>query len=245
MAKQSGILNPLPELIPILAKKIWTEIQPYGSHDWRLPENKSLLEVIVGQEESQRVYDIADTALQNIEIRKLLSGPLKSSDHAFRVKAMNWVVVHWGRIPKGRDAYEGWAEQLKSYDKTTIDNFVQEKNGYRISSWSKILAFADCTNYAIYDSYVALALNSILEKVEHCERFYLPDPRPEPIKAKFKEIRTYVRSNYPRRHPVYMGYFDYMLLLKYFVKNGFAENVLEVEMNLFAQGHTLADSLNP
>lgn len=243
MANKSVSVIFMPYLVPGLPEKIWAEVKHYESNNWRLPRDQSLLEAIVGLKETARVYGIGSTAQQNIEIRKLLTGALKGNDHELKVRAMNWVVVQWGKIKKGDDAYEVWANELKNFDKDSIDRFIEQKNEKRVSSWSKILAFADSENYAIYDSYVALALNTILEKLGRDDRFFMPQSQSKPVNNRFQEMKAHVALQYVGTHPVYMRYFDYMYLLKYFVDAGLVKNVLEAEMCLFAQGRELRKTL--
>ena len=44
-----------------------------------------------------------------------------------------------------------YVEKLKDFDVPAVEKFVLEQRNCGISSWSKLLAFADSDRYAIYD----------------------------------------------------------------------------------------------
>lgn len=127
-----------------------------------------------------------------------------------------------------------WPEKFGNYETSVINNFIEEHYTTRVASWSKALAFADSTKYAIYDARVAMSLNSILDKIGHDRKFYMPPPSSDELGNVFKNLRKHVKALYKVKKPAYMGYTEYMQLLNAFVQEKLAQNVLEAEMRLFA-----------
>lgn len=234
--KKSRGYYPL-EQVPGLVHKIWNETRSYSGHKWGVPQNAAslaTLTALIGQSNVTRLYAITNTAVQNIQLRSLLSPVLKSTDTKIRLKAMRWVIYDWGHVRGRRGSERDWPEQFASYEADVIDSFIQDNYRYRIASWSKALAFADGTKYAIYDARVAMSLNSILDKVGHDRKFYMPPPSSDDLGEVFKVVRDHVSTQYAVKRPAYMGYTEYMRLLNAIVKEKLAPNVLEVEMRLFA-----------
>lgn len=165
---------------------------------------------------------------------------LRDESPDVRLKAVKWIVFNWGVIPRGTKDYPIWVQQLGNYQHDVVKNFILQHVNKRISSWSKVLAFADSKKYAIFDSRVAISLNTILDDVDYGQRFYMPEPRSDDLKVLFKNVRQSVRQKYHGKQKSYMGYFDYMNLLNEMVKHKSGSNVLEVEMRLFANSSRLA-----
>ena len=228
------------DLIPNLVEKIWYEIGDYKGHDWDLPKDHSLLEKIVGAAETNKLYAIADSAEQNIYLRTLLSKPLKNDDYAVRLAAIKWVVYDWGNVRGSSEKHEEWPKELKQFDPQDIEFFITQNYKDRIASWSKVLSFADSATYAIYDARVAMSLNALLDKAGYKQRFYMPPPSSQKLVKLFSNIKDHVGRQYARKRPIYLGYFDYLDLLKSIVNNGLAKDILEVEMRLFAKAYEFA-----
>ena len=119
--------------------------------------------------------------------------------------------------------------------------FIEKYYSDRVASWSKVLAFADYENHAIYDARVAMSLNVILDKVGYKDRFYMFSTRIDKFGEIFSHMKQYVGNQYAGRQPFYMGYNEYILLLKSMVAEGFAKDILDIEMRLFASAGALAD----
>lgn len=228
------------DLIPNLVERIWYEIGDYKGHDWDLPKDQSLLEKIVGAAETNKVYNITNSAEQNIYLRTLLSNPLKDEDYAVRLAAIEWVVYDWGNVRGSSQKHEMWPKELKQYDPQDIETFIAKNYKDRIASWSKVLSFADSATYAIYDAWVAMSLNALLDKAGYKQRFYMPPPSSPKLVKLFSNIKDHVGKQYAGKIPTYLGYFDYLDLLNFIVNNGLAKDILEVEMRLFAKGNELA-----
>lgn len=227
------------DLVTGLLDGIWNEITSYQGQEWDLPKSKKSLESLIGKDETEKLYGITDTKLQNIYLRNLLAAPLRDDDHNKRIKAMDWIVVYWGRIAKGKEAHKEWVSELKDYDDASVENFIKLKKNKRVSSWSKILAFYDSENYAIFDTRVAISLNTIFDKLGYDHRFFMPQSRDEELNDLFKSIRKHVGEKYDGQRPKYLGYSDYLRLLKTLHKKYPSSNILDLEMRLFANSERL------
>ena len=217
-----------------LVDKIWAEIFPYKEDKWGVPEKSAPLAELIGQSETEHLYAITDKATQNILLRPLLSPLLKSKDLDIRLKAMRWVLYDWGHIGGERGSEETWPERFGDYKPNVIDSFIEDMWHERIASWSKALAFADSSKYAIYDARVAMSLNSILDKIGHERKFYMPATRIKDLNYLFKIVKAHSKKQNTNKNPQYMGYSEYMGLLNAIVQKELAPNVLEIEMRLFA-----------
>jgi hypothetical protein len=237
---KSTIIRFRPDLITDLPEKIWNDIGSYEDQEWDLPEDKKLLAKIVGEQATDELYAISDSAERNIHLRSLLSKPLKDKNLDIRLAAIEWVVYDWGNVRGKSEKHEKWPEQLKNYKPDVIEDFISANYRDRIASWSKVLGFADCNTYAIYDARVAMSLNTILDNTGYKNRFYMPPPSSTKLKTLFSNIKKHVGEQYSGKQPAYLGYFDYMDLLNAVVEKKLAKNVLEVEMRLFAHGMTFA-----
>lgn len=180
------------EAVPGFLEAIWNEITSFQGQEWKLPDNQEPLATLIGEDETLKLYGITDSKEQNVYLRRLLIGPLKDDDNKKRIKAMDWIVVNWGKIPKGKEDHKEWVLQLKDYDDALVGNFIKLKNNKRVSSWSKILGFFDSEKYAIFDTRVAISLNAIFDKLGYTQRFYMPQSRDEELNDLFKSIRNYV-----------------------------------------------------
>lgn len=236
-----GVVTRCFDRVTGLFKVIQQETMDFQNQKWKLPENRKLLEGLVGQVETDKLYAITDTKEQNIYLRKLLVAPLKDEDHTKRYRAIHWVVVNWGKIIKGkRQDLEDWVAELQNYDATTVESFIEKHGKNRISSWSKVLAFADSSKYAIYDTRVAMSLNMIFEKAGYSQRFFMPQSRSDELNDLFKNVRASIAKRYKGKRVKYLLYPDYMQLLRSFVEKYPSTNILDLEMRLFANSGRLA-----
>lgn len=238
--KKQTIVRFRLDAIPNLPEKIWTEVDEYSGKEWELPQNPESLESLIGKTESDRLYAIKSSAECNVQLREALSPYLKSKDKQARLLAIEWVVYDWGHVRGKSEKHEKWPEQLKRFEPDVITDFISANYQNRIASWSKVLGFADSSNYAIYDARVAMSLNAILDNTSYKYRFYMPPPSSTKLSSLFSNIKNHVAGHYAGKQPTYLGYFDYMDLLNAFVDRGLALSVLEAEMRLFAHGMTFA-----
>lgn len=224
-----------------LLEEIASKIGSYEGQEWKLPENKSSLEAIVGTDKTAELYSMGNSKESNIHLRSLLSGPLKDKSHEVRLAAIEWVVYDWGNVRGNSEKHELWPKQLQNYQTEVIDKFIEDNYQDRIASWSKVLAFADSSKYAIFDARVAMSLNAILDDIGYRNRFYMPPPSSQKLGGIFSHTKSYVAGVYKGTQPQYLGYFDYKDLLDAMVDKGLAKNVLDVEMRLFANGEIYAN----
>lgn len=227
----------LIDAVPGLPQKIWSNLPRYDPSTWELPTNPTPLINLAGASEVNRIYGLTCQAEQNIQLRNLLHGPLRDRRKSTRVDAMSWIIGQWGGINRGLDKLDNWADDLKTYRDYEVKDFLTKNKMNRVSSWSKVLAFADSNKYAIYDSRVAMTLNGILDDLGYdTVRFYMPPPQIEKLKKLFKHVKLHIKDVYKGRRRRYAGYTEYMQLLNKMVALGLAKDVLEIEMRMFSQG---------
>ena len=244
MSKRTKTIDPYYlEINETVLRHICKEISSYSfaDHTWEVPEDLTPLATIVGSAEVAKLDAVTDSAEKNILLRSILSKPLKAPNHELRLAAMEWVVYDWGHVRQAiSEKHKTWPKALGNYSEDTVASFIAERYEDRVASWSKVLAFADASKYAIYDARVAMTLNAMVDEINYPNRFYLPEPSSTVLKQIFQDIRDFVRSKDDKVQK-YIGYFDYMKLLHEIVKRGAAKNVLEVEMKLFASAYEYAE----
>lgn len=228
------------ETVPGLLQSLWGEIISFQGQRWDLPKSKKSLESLIGKDETEKLYGLTDCRKQNVYLRSLLSKPLVDDDYNIRIKAIDWIVAKWGKIPKGKKAYKEWVLELKDYDDASVEDFIKLKNNKRVSSWSKILSFFDSEKNAIFDTRVVISLNTIFDDLGYGQRFYMPQSRDEELNDLFKSIKDYVGKKYKDKRPKYLGYSDYLRLLKSLHNKYPSSNILDLEMRLFANSERLA-----
>lgn len=228
-----------------VAAKIWPLLGTYQHQDWAVPLDRELLASIVGKAATDAFYGIADSQVQNIQLRTLLREPLRSADIRKRNAAIKWIVYDWGNIPpkaeQNEDRLFKMCAELNDYADEDVKQFVVKYKIDRIASWSKVLAFADSDKYAIYDARVAMSLNALLDEVNFKRKFYMPQSISKPLNDIFATIRKKVNADYKGTKLSYMGYREYTTLLNSAVEQGLAPNVLQAEMQLFAQGKKMGN----
>ena len=171
--------------------------------------------------------------------------PLRSKDNSIRNAAIKWIVYDWGNIPprenEDEDRLYELCSEFKNYSEDEVYEFVRRHRIDRIASWSKVLAFADSEKYAIYDARVAMSLNYILDEIDFSRKFLMPSALSKPLNKVFRTISNKSRTHFNGKKLSYMGYIEYSLLLKNFVRMNLAKNVLDAEMRLFANGEINAN----
>lgn len=167
----------------------------------------------------------------NIELRRQLSPLLhKASAHEL-ARLADWIVKSWGGIPGGSDgASLQWSMALIGFDDARVAAFTAAQGTQRISSWSKVLAFARPDRDAIYDARTAVALNIALSALGEDQRFHMPVGRNGDI-ARAASVVTLGSDQ--------LGYADYVSLLKSIAASE-GRTLLEVETTIFAVAPTLS-----
>jgi hypothetical protein len=126
---------------------------------------------------------------------------------------------------------------LGDFDDKNVKMFID--NGVkRISAWSKLLAFADQENHAIYDARTSVALNCALRQLGDSRRFYMPDGQNDLIKEARLRLRRLGTESGELTQPV--GYLNYIELLRAVVACRLAASVLAAEMVIYANAPNTA-----
>jgi hypothetical protein len=224
-----------------VAKAIWKHLRSIEDQRWDLPKNKSILARYIGKKDTDVIYFIEDSHVQNRRMRTIISRHLKRA-HLQRKRSIgNWIVHDWGRITRGRKSSVDWTYDLGSFKPSETDEFVKKLHKNRISSWSKILAFADQHNHAIYDSRTSVALNVILDAIGNENRFYMPPTRNTAFPEVIKHIKAWTVANSKEKpRDRYRTYFDYIQLLKDIKETCNVNDITEIEMRLFALAEDFA-----
>ena len=223
---------------PFVFDHICEQIASYEGHEWSIPEDLTSLTALVGTEAVEKLTAITDSAEQNIHLHHMLINPLKDKNSSIRLAAIEWVEYDWGRVRRREtESHKDWPELLGSYRDDVVEKFIYENYQNRIASWSKVLAFAVPSKYAIYDARVAMSLNAMLDDVNYFHRFYMPPASSKALQKVFEHVKDEARGLSVDKFPKYIGYYEYMKLLNALVAKGVAKNVLEVEMKLFANAY--------
>lgn len=218
-----------------IAERIWEKLPDISHMKWDVPDNPQLLARIIGDKDTQRIYDIKDTHFQNREMRNILSQYLTNGDLDTKKRLGDWIVYNWGGITKGKASSSNWTYELRSFDDANICAFIDKHHKSRISSWSKIIAFANHHEHAIYDSRTAMTLNVILHQLKSRYRFLIPAPRIE----KLYPAKDHFNKTWPLMCPLssihrWRVYTDYIMLIRQIHKRCNVKDLTEVEMRLYA-----------
>lgn len=173
----------------------------------------------------------------NRNLRLLIAPYFKNADQALISKLAVWVVKEWGGIKRGTDAIPHWCNELSDFSHVSIDAFVAKMGNKRISSWSKILAFASPSTDAIYDARTAVSINCALYTIGVKDGFYMPVGRNSNIVSAFNILK---RSGFNSRY----GYTEYISLLSAMSEIDGNNNILDLEMILFANAPSVANSFS-
>lgn len=184
------------------------------------------------------VFRDTDNLRLNHRLREALASHLQGR-HAVALAA--WIIREWGGIRAIRDTtIHTWMDSLADFCPDNVNALIREQcvgSNWRISSWSKLLAFADHARYAIYDARTAVALNCALAIHGDHRRFYMPLGRNRSISTARQQL-----TFDPRLKAQSLGYEQYLSLLKTFVSVGCAHTVLDAEMVLFANAPAIANA---
>lgn len=233
---------------PQLIKQIWREVGKLEKFKWSLPkpETLSFLEKKIVEE----IYSIEDSAQANRRLREILGPrlnrfqmPKEEQGETFfitRSKLARWIIVDWGKIKKGKDKIAGWMDNMPHFDDEYVYPFISKMRNQRVSSWSKLLSFANYKKYPIYDARATVALNIALNKTSVISRFEMPNTQNKKIPKAIDKIVSARKSLPKNKQWAWLEYEDYFSLLHSIVKHADVQDVLEAEMTLFARAPQLA-----
>lgn len=170
----------------------------------------------------------------NLKIRELIAPKLREGKAEQSASIGNWIVRDWGGIKNGNGAITDWVEQLGAFEAQNIDKFINEMGVRRVSSWSKILAFSDPVNHAIYDARTAVALNCGLRHLGIDWRFSMPISQNKTMIS----VRPLLLPQQRLNERGYTAYIDLLKSIAKFCNLG--NDILKVEMTLFANAPLIA-----
>lgn len=243
-----------PTDLKTLAPLIWARIRDIRPVEDDLKENWILTEEQrINCPKHPALQKLLDTNsneptayLRNVHLRngfaKLLKDPNVNS--STKVACYEWIVKRWGNI-KSHDStslpekLEEWRATLGDFSRENVQALLNEYGFYNISSWSKILAFADYETYAVYDTRVAVALNIVLHELGTTYLFKMPPPQNKDIFLAIVAITDFAEKSIKRRDK-YLQFYPYLELLNAIVKYSDAKDILEVELHLFSIAPRLA-----
>lgn len=177
-----------------------------------------------------------DREQANVDLRQLVAPRLLSGKRETTAGLGQWIVAEWGGIRRGAEAVPAWQQRLGGFDDAAVARFVTEEGTRRISSWSKLLAFARPDSLAIYDARTAVALNCALRRLKDADRFFMPAGRNGSVEPARRMLLAEQRNGS-------LGYPAYIHLLAALVSHGGALDILRAEMTLFANAPLLAEEL--
>jgi hypothetical protein len=169
-------------------------------------------------------------------LRTELSAIMRGCNKVKSEQAAKWIVSDWGGISRGSESIPSWIDTLRPFDTDSILSFIRRIETDRISSWSKILAFIDHEQYAIFDSRTSLALNSAMVMANLSPRFYVPPRKTSKSDAALHVIK--IRTN-----ALTAGFEEYLFLLNRFVELKLVDSVLNAERMIFAGADCTANKM--
>lgn len=197
----------------------------------------STLSGLLPRDDVQRACLGNSNEAMNRNLRLLVSPYFKTGDQDLIAKLAVWIVKEWGGIKRGTDAIPDWCTELSDFNHTAIADFVGRMGTLRISSWSKIIAFASPSTDAIYDARTAVAINCALYTMGLREGFVMPLGRNKDVNP---------ASIFLKKNGFYekYGYYEYISLLNSISDLDGKNDILGVEMSLFANAPLVANHFN-
>lgn len=230
----------------LIARDIWDFVnRERVSYPWPLSSMAAeglgeTLAKITGDSEATKIYEAINQdrncdarANANRALRDFLKPHFANGCLALRINLARWVVGQWGGIHRGLESVDQWVRRLDDFSNEKVCEFVKAEKLKRISSWSKVLAFARPDLCAIYDARTAVILNCALRSCQKRERLYMPRGRNNSIEPMRKFLRAEINH-------CTLGYWDYMRILLCLRDHAGADNLLDVEMVLFANAPVVA-----
>jgi hypothetical protein len=219
-----------------LAPQLW-DIIPHVTYDWKISSAAEAKLGTLVTYDSSRFAGMSPIE-RNQALRDLIAPRLASADISDLYLLSAWIIRDWGGItgrPRGdkQDPLLAWAKGLVGFAPATVEGFLVERGLERVSSWSKLLAFADSDRYAIYDTRVAVTLNIALRAVGERRQFHLPTGRNDVVARAAAALGSVKRP---------LGYLDYLSALRALVSER-GQTFLSAETTLFAAAPHLAEKL--
>lgn len=230
------------------ALEIWQLIQAYDApYAWSVgPKARAKLEEILDRPVA--CWQASTPAEVNRGLRTLMRDVLNdpATDAVTAGRLYGWIVADWGGVRRNRSEVEGWAAPSfgwhAGYDDAVLLAYADRVGAKRISSWSKVFAFAAPDRQAIYDSRVAVALNLALEHLGESERFFMPPSRVVRGKDGAYRPNAVARARARMNGKARLGYRDYLAWLDS-VRSGDGSDFLTVEASLFSNAPAMAERL--
>lgn len=184
---------------------------------------RQTLRSFIDPAEYDQAFDTDDAITINGRLRKIM--PRYLMDDKSSSTCARWIIGEWGGIRTGLEWIDYWLADLAKFSSAEVDFFVSRYGTDRVSSWSKLLAFAKPTDYAIYDAKVATSLNCALRHFSDARLFAIPTSQVNSI----SEFANQLPTPYRKR-----GYVDYLAFLREGVRKNPTTDILNLEMILFA-----------
>ncbi len=216
-----------------MVSRLWTYLDLGNAYPWSIgPVGRERLQAIM-PEISADFFDPPAEEL-NVSLREIVSPLLRTGER--RLPLAIWIVKNWGGIGAiSDDVIRDWMDSLQDFARQSVQKFVEANTTSRISSWSKLLAFADHKQYAVYDARTAVALNCAFAAEGMKLYFPMPNGRNDVIReAQGLLLRRHCNSS------VVLGYDDYIGLLEAVAKQRLARSVIAAEMVIFSNAPEVA-----
>lgn len=205
---------------------------------WRVNNSRrEKLRALIPEHEYAQIFAVDDPAKVNKMLRVTLAHHVSAPNGEHAAAVARWIVREWGGIRSGQaGTIEDWSGRLGSYSEVAVNALVRAEVTNRISSWSKLLAFANHLDHAIYDSRTAVALNCALAHLDDPRRFHMPASRNQRVRAAVNILLEDPNGEGRR------GYSDYIAFLKCSVEHAERQlSLLDAEMALFANAPLVAE----
>lgn len=156
-----------------LCRDLWNRIKLGYRYDWSISK---VVQVELEQllpEAAASIRGLTQPSL-NLTMRRAI-GPHLQTSSDLSLKLANWIIKRWGGIKRlDSNKLALWLERLGDFSEVRVSSFTEQMQGANISSWSKLLAFQNCEQHAIYDARTSVALNCILADLGHPPAFFMP-----------------------------------------------------------------------
>jgi hypothetical protein len=215
---------PLPE-------KFWAHIDRGQQFDYNVTQAaRSSLQRYVHDQDHKSIFEDENPSVVNHKLRTVLKPYLH--DPSTLQPLARWIVSDWGGIRRGLDAIPLWLKDLDNFSAAATLAFASRYGTERVSSWSKILAFALPDDYAVYDARVAAALNCGLASINDDRWFKVP-PSQSTVINEWASSRNDLNVKRKR------GYLDYMEIVRGRAESDKSKSILGLEMMLFSNAPIL------
>jgi hypothetical protein len=214
-------------------RAIWKRFCNGAQYSWRLgAAAETTLAKLVAPGDLTRIMGRNDAFARREALKIALRPALTGHEAHKREEAAAWIIREWGGIRRlGEGTLRCWLDRLGRFQPECISAFIDAEGMLRISSWSKLLAFAS-DDYAIYDARVALACTLALRDNGIRDAFFpIPAGRNRVVAAALARLPTTGRP---------LSYRDYLTLLRRFVAGRLAPSIAAAEAHIFANAVPMA-----